>query len=192
MLVLMSFYDRAVALADQVRAGVLLDTRPDYLKQMTRDAPTTETYNFFLYCLTKELQPAHVVETGTDRGRSATHMAEGCPTARIVSIDIDVVCSDQLRAFNLPNVEAVTGNSLTLTSRFPAGSIDLLFLDSLHTYEHLKAEFAAFVPLVRSGGLVVLDDVALDAGMKRAWSEISLRKLDTGLHFSGFGLVEVP
>lgn len=190
-----SYFDQAVALANQVLSGATIhETRPEYMRTMTRDASTTETYNVFLYHLARQLQPKLVVETGTDRGRSAVHMAEGCPSARVVSIDIDQACSNQLSAFALPNVEVVTGNSLdpSILHRFNDHSIDILFLDSLHTYEHLRAELAAYLPKVRSGGLVVLDDISLDAGMKKAWNEISLRKHATTLHFSGFGLMETP
>jgi predicted O-methyltransferase YrrM len=190
----MSLFDDAVHLADRVHAGELHDDRADYLKAMTRDAPTTEAYNFFLYHLVKRVQPTLVVETGTDRGRSGAHMAEGSNAVVVYSIDIDKVCSDQLAAFGLTNVNVITGSSLdpSILARFPDRSIDILFLDSLHTYEHLRAELAVYLPKVRSGGLAVLDDVSLDAGMKKAWAEISLRKLDTKLHFSGFGIVEVP
>lgn len=36
--------------------------------------------------------------------------------------------------------------------------IDVIFIDGLHTYEGIKADIEAWVPLVRSGGLVMFND----------------------------------
>ena len=158
------------------------------LAAMTNLAETTTAYNRFLYELAQVFQPALTVETGTDRGRSAAHMARGNPNGRVFTIDIDPACSTEARALELPNLSVLTGDSLELIARFDDGSIDLLFLDSLHTYEHTKAEWLAFQPKLHSGALVLIDDIALDAGMTRFWAELPEPKLALNhLHFSGFG-----
>jgi len=165
-----------------------IDLRPPELVQMTNAAKTTENYNHFLYLLTRHFKPTLMVETGTDRGRSAAHMARGNPTGNVVTIDIDPACSAQAMALGLANVTAWTGESLDLVNRFMDRSIDLLFLDSLHTYEHTKAEWLAFQPKLRRNALVLIDDVALDAGMAQFWDELPEPKLALNhLHFSGFG-----
>lgn len=180
-------------LAQKVAGGHIADGRSERLRAMTTGAPTTELYNRFLFLLAGILRPGHVVETGTDRGRSGAHLAEGSPESKIVSIDIDPVCTQQLAALELPNVEAVTGNSLDVANRFDTQSIDLLFLDSLHEYAHMKLELDAFFPKVRTDGFVLIDDIVLNPGMDRFWSEIGHPKRDLSmLHFSGFGVFQVP
>ncbi len=180
-------------LAQKVAGGHIADGRSERLRAMTTGAPTTELYNRFLFLLAGILRPAHIVETGTDRGRSGVHLAEGSPESKIVSIDIDSACTQQLAALELPNVEAVTGNSLDVVRRFDDQSIDLLFLDSLHEYPHMRRELDAFLPKVRPGAFVLLDDIHLNPGMDRLWSEIGHAKRDISeLHFSGFGVFQVP
>lgn len=164
------------------------DKRPSLLVKMTDDAPTTLDYNRFLYELVLDFRPERMVETGTDRGRSAAHMALGNPNGFVHTIDIDPACSQNAKDLRLPNLVVWTGDSLGVIQEFDDKSIDLLFLDSLHTYEHTKAEWEAFKPKLRPDALVLIDDIALDAGMARFWDELPEPKLEMNhLHFSGFG-----
>jgi predicted O-methyltransferase YrrM len=166
------------------------DERPELLKALTSDAKTTEAYNRFLYELVGEIKPTIVLETGTDRGRSAAHMALGCPTSTVFTIDIDRACKDNVDALKIKNIISVAANSLEYAKSIPDAWVDFLFLDSLHTYDYVTKEWAAFRPKVRPGGIVFFDDVALDDGMKRFWAEVQGEKLDLPeLHFSGFGAV---
>lgn len=165
-----------------------VDMRPAALVTLTDLAVTTADYNRFLYELTRFYRPAVMVETGTDRGRSAAHMACGNRLGRVFTLDIDPACSAEARGLEWANVITWTGESLALVDRFPSDSIDLLYLDSLHTYEHTKAEWEAFKPKLRKGALVLIDDITLDAGMQRFWAELPEPKLELNhLHFSGFG-----
>jgi len=182
---------RALAVADPSGA---YDMRSSRLKAMTAAAPTTEAYNHFIFRWVRLTRPAVYVETGTDRGRSAAHAAEGWSGTSVVSIDIDPVCSAQLMALRFPNVVALTGDSIELAGVTDAGKIDVdvLFLDSLHEHDHLLAEFALYAPKVRHGGLILLDDIHLGVGMQRAWNTLSAGRAHTDisvLHFSGFGAI---
>lgn len=168
------------------------DDRPQILKDLTAAAPTTELYNKFLYQLSKKLKPQNILETGTDRGRSAAHLALGNPDAVVVTIDIDPACKANVDSLKIRNIVSVAGNSLEYVSGIPDYSIELLFLDSLHTYEHTIAEWHAFRPKVAPGGLVFFDDIHLDPGMERFWSEVEGEKVDLSpLHYSGFGALVV-
>lgn len=189
----MSKLEQAAALAARVMAGLPHDVRPQMLRAMTDAAPTCTLYNIFMFELVKMLGPRLCVETGTDRGRAAAHMAMGSSHARVVSIDIDAACSAQLQAMAFPNAEAWTMQSVDAAARFEAGSIDLLFLDSLHERQYLQRELAAFMPKLSPGAIILLDDINLNADMNRAWNEITLPKRDvTPLHFTGFGIVQAP
>lgn len=164
------------------------DDRPEILKALTAQAPTTELYNRFLFEVARQYKPPLMLETGTDRGRSAAHLALGNPTGMVVTIDIDPACKANVDALGIRNIVSRVGDSLGLAHEF--SSLDLLFLDSLHTYEHTKAEWEAYRPRVKPGGLIFLDDIALDASMKRFWTELRFAKFDlTHLHYSGFGAI---
>ncbi|HTQ79447.1 MAG TPA: class I SAM-dependent methyltransferase [Thermoanaerobaculia bacterium] len=58
--------------------------------------------------------------------------------------------------------------------------IDFLFIDGDHRYAGVRADFAAYAPLVRPGGLIAFHDILPDArqpGMEvsRFWREVSQR-----------------
>ena len=166
------------------------DERPQILKDLTEPAPTCLLYNRFFYELTKELKPKLTLETGTDRGRSAAHLALGNPDGLVITIDIDKTCKDNVDALKIPNITSYAIDSLAHVGTIPDGALDILFLDSLHTYEHTIAEWRAFQRKVKRGGLAFFDDIHLDGGMERFWSEVTGTKVDIShLHFSGFGAV---
>lgn len=184
------------ALFDENKEPKLLDIRPQLLRDMTNEAPTTKAYNTYFYEFARWFLPDFIVETGTDRGRSAAHFAAGNPDAQVLTIDIDAACSQHARELGLDNIRAITADSLEYVPHIDNESIDVLFLDSLHTYEHTQAEFVAFFPKVAPGGVIFIDDIHLDEGMNRFWEWLTRCAHDYGdvadiseLHFSGFGVV---
>lgn len=59
------------------------------------------------------------------------------------------------------------------------GEVDLLFIDSGHTYQDVQSDFVNFVPFVRSGGFIAFDDYSqVHPGVVRFCDEISDRQAD--------------
>lgn len=154
-----------------------------------RDA--SNPYYDFLYRLVERYKPRLVVELGTCTGGSASYLA-ACPETRVISVDIvqhpEVV--NRLAAF--PNVEL-----WTFDTRDPAlkatlekeGPIDLIFVDTEHTYAQAKAEFEALSTLLSPTAFVLFDDLRMN-GVAQFWSELDCSKLELNhLHWSGFGAV---
>lgn len=167
------------------------DLRPSWLKRAVDEPDSTAHYYRFLYELFKELRPGAVLECGTRHGHSAVHMASGYAAANVVTIDMDPKSKEKVAAFPTPNVVALTGNTLALfdevKSRMPA--IDVLFLDSDHTYEVAFGEYRLYRPLVRDGGLILMDDVRINPGLERAWAQIVDPKVEAPfLHWMSFGI----
>lgn len=166
------------------------DSRPQILKDLTAPAPTCLAYLRFFYELALQLKPSVMLETGTDRGRSAAHLALGNPAGLVITIDIDQTCKNNVDALSIKNIESHATDALAHVAKVPDGALDLLFLDSLHEYGHVTAEWKAYQRKVRKGGLAFFDDIHLDPGMDRFWSEVQGTKVDIShLHFSGFGAV---
>ena len=92
-------------------------------------------------------------------------------------------------------LKRLVGSDLSLSTygaEIPS-DIDLLFVDTVHEYEHVAAELALYLPLMAPGGIIVMDDISISLGMKRLWEGLKLEKLDLGptLHWSGFGIAKV-
>lgn len=108
------------------------------------------------------LRPAWIIETGTFAGGSAYFLGDLCDTlgrGRIVSVDIAAKP-------DLPQHERVTylaGSSVDpeIVARV-VGMVDdgpaLVILDSDHSEEHVRAELAAYAPLVPVGSYVIVED----------------------------------
>lgn len=102
-----------------------------------------------------------VIELGVRRGDSTSAFlaAAEAQGGEVWSVDIasPVVPVDwQSLAFWYP----VVGNDLEVADRLP-DSVDIVFIDTSHTYVQTKAELKLYSGKVKSGGLIVLHDTEL-------------------------------
>ena len=173
------------------------DPRPAWLEKMRETDPEQALYYRFLYELSKAVKPAWILETGTRLGLSAAQLAMGCPTAKVVTIDIDpnskARFSSEESLRNLPNVIPITADSRKAKELFPPGcqQFGVIYLDSDHTYDVVSPEFKMYREMLAPGGVMVFDDITLNPEMKRFWSEVPHPKVELNfLHRlcgAGFG-----
>lgn len=67
--------------------------------------------------------------------------------------------------------------------QYEDGTIDFLMVDGDHSYEAVKKDILNFLPKMRSGGLIVLDD-SYESGIQRAIAETvsNLDPVNNGIH----------
>lgn len=144
--------------------------------------------------LLAERRPRHVLEIGTAWGGTlylTSRVAD--PDALLVTVDIDPAHDSTLmRSFARrgQRVELIIGDSTSepvksrIESYFPDG-VDYAFIDGDHSYEGVRADFEAYSPLVRPGGVIAFHDIVDDnrtrfgvdtggwaGGVPRFWREI--------------------
>lgn len=82
-------------------------------------------------------------------------------------------------------------------SQFADGSIDILHIDGLHTYEAVSHDFRIWFPKVRPGGIILLHDIAVrhaNFGVWRLWDELTEHYRETFAfhHWWGLGVLRKP
>ena len=145
--------------------------------------PGVEHYKLLAY-LSTCWTDATLIDLGTDKGCSALALSHD-RSNRVISYDIE---DRKLSPIILPNIEFRVKDALD--DREDLLSAPLIMLDTAHDGVF---ERQIFDMLEESGyeGLLLLDDIYLNAAMRHFWSWISLEKLDlTPIgHWSGTGLV---
>jgi predicted O-methyltransferase YrrM len=135
-----------------------------------------------------------IVEVGCWKGRSTVALATGMRQARLVVVDHfqgsdeeehrhdpdlprlrEVFEANLRRAGVRERVEIVQAFSLVAARRWDE-PINLLFLDAAHDYESVRDDLAAWWPLIKPGGMMVIHDYGQPnfPGVQRAVDEAGL------------------
>lgn len=176
-------------------AGVLpriFDDRPMWLKEMPYVTQPGSSYYQFLWELVKRHQPGRILEIGIDKAGSSFCLAVGNPLGRVFSMDVNVgVCENArtlARHHGVSNLTILHHDSLKAESALFECPLDVLFLDSWHSFDQVYREYEKYRPYVKEGGIILFDDIKYSKEMEVAWAYIMDPKVDLSeLHHSGFG-----
>ena len=152
-------------------------------------------YYSLMYILAGTIRNGLLVELGVESGRGLVSMAVANRSNFVVGFDshyhpeltqnLRQVASNT-RFFNLssmPVPDIITKQS---------GLIDLLHIDTEHSYSMARAEFEAYQPYLAKGAYVLFDDLhAQDDDVLRYFNELDYEKVqDDRLHPScGYGVI---
>jgi len=131
-----------------------------------------------LKILTRLCRPGLVLEIGTFTGCSALYIAEGLgPDGRLITCDIDPEATSIATRYFAESahghkIELRLGPALETLSTL-SGEIDMAFVDA--DKEQYPAYWEALVPRVRSGGLIVVDNVLWSGSVLSPDDECSQR-----------------
>ncbi len=151
-------------------------------------------YYRFLKLLAEEFKPKLSVELGVDGAGGSLHLALGNPYGTVIGIDNARKYEKRVKYVEdkYPNFEFMLGDS---SESAPIvfekyGKVDILFIDTDHTYETTAREYKAWRPYLSDTAIILLDDLDRD-GMTKAFNEMEGYKVvyDFLNYGHGFGVV---
>ena len=167
----------------------------------------------FAFWLINVLRPQTVVELGVHNGMSYSALCQAVKTLGLSSrcFGVDTWKGDEqagyyseevFRAFSAFNDQHYASFSRLIRStfneavpHFEDGSIDLLHIDGLHTYDAVREDFETWRPKVSGNGIVLFHDINVREGkygVFRLWEEMSrCRPHFSFLHGHGLGVLGV-
>lgn len=166
------------AIAERIAAYHLLDVGA--LRQIMPEP-------LVVYRLVEARRPNVFVEVGSASGGSLYLYAGACaPDALVVAIDngrkaaslarvIDVLRGQGYDARWLRGNSHSAGLQKVLAGDLAGRPVDFLHIDGDHSRDGVMADWRAYSPLVRTGGLIALHDVKYakpGCGVPTAWAEI--------------------
>ena len=138
------------------------------------------SYYYFLAGLVRSQRMTHILEIGTHCGGSIMSMSRGLSKigrirSKFVTVDLERKNEDGFREYS--HIERITGDSLEenvikkVRGRFTR-STDLIYIDSLHEYEHVKKNIEIYAkPL--NPRYIALDDIRQCDSMRKLWSMLT-------------------
>jgi predicted O-methyltransferase YrrM len=152
-------------------SGQMVANYPDLENPKVTFPPSP--YYRFLKLLADEMQARLSVELGLCGGGGSLHLAMA--SQQVIGVDIALDYEDNIRWIrrNYPNFKFFHGDSIqaALYIHGNFGKVDILFIDTTHTYEQTMAEYYAYLPYLSDKAVVCLDDL-FRPGMDLVWNEM--------------------
>lgn len=159
--------------------------------------PANVLYYRWFYLLCQALRPRVALELGVCRAQNMAYMAAG-GAGLVIGVDrapwqpefdenVAMMQSRGLQHFIILGDTTSPETVRSIRQKVDgSGPIELLFIDSTHTYNQAKAEFVAYRDLLADGALVVMDDIHAPEEVFRAFQEVPGLRLELNdLHVAG-------
>jgi hypothetical protein len=169
-------------------------------------------HKYFIYDLIRNIKPKVIVELGTERGTSFLSMSQAVKDDKLKTklYAIDTWEGDVHTGYynnsvykNFIKYKINYYSDLDTTvfrklfddviSHFKVGSIDILHIDGLHTYDAVKHDYDTWHDKVKPGGVIVFHDICIKKrgfGVYKLWDVLKVN-FDTieFAHSNGLGVL---
>ena len=161
------------------------------MKRFTQDemrfivqANEIKHYYEFLRMISWLGSPNLCLELGTSQGFGSANLRKGCPSSRIITVDIVNFQGEKVEGIEYWNCDSC--NPLEELQ-----NIDILFIDTDHDGIRPLLEFNVYSKLLSENAVVLFDDIKLNEEMRDFWKEFNpegFLKFDLPIHSeAGFG-----
>jgi predicted O-methyltransferase YrrM len=166
-------------LAEPYHGGV---TVTHTIGEFCRRSSIGPLWSRLLFHLVREAAPAHALELGTALGISAAYQGAALKHAgrgRLVTIEgsrpLAEIARRNLSRLGIDTVDVVNG---TFAQALPAAldrlrPLDYAYIDGHHDGRATRDYFEQLLEFMPGPGILVLDDIAITAGMWAAWAAIA-------------------
>lgn len=180
-------------------AGSLIVKKQVSLGRIAQTSGSGKFKRKMLYALCKLQQPKNILELGTSLGFGTFSMALGNPEAEITTLEGDPLVQKQAlenasRLNITQKINFILGAFEETLPKFLAKTedIDFVFLDGNHKFEATVNYFYQILPKMKSGAIVVVDDIRWSNDMLRAWNMLKVdENVKSQYDFLNFGALIV-
>jgi len=162
-------------------------------------------YYYFLAGFVRSQGMTRILEIGTHFGGAIMSMSrglnkEGMPESKLVTVDIEFKNQDGFKEYS--HIERITGDSLSekvikKVEECFEGPIDLIYIDSLHEYDHTRKNIDVYAKLFNPR-YIALDDIRQCDSMAELWSALTREFKESAFDASdvcirkgaGFGVIK--
>ena len=127
-------------------------------------------------------KPKQVVELGSAAGTSALMMLSHLPKDSMLYACSIPEPEGEFRFIKqeYDSLKLIRGSDLDLSlwGDVDLKKTDIWFWDTDHNYEQIHAEYELYKPFLKEDCLVFVDDINLNNGMRKFWSEVEFPKLE--------------
>jgi predicted O-methyltransferase YrrM len=175
------FQQHALAVAPDIRWSTIRKTAAAAVNVQAISLPLYEStaandiseHLPILFLLVAEFKLKRIVELGTRSGNSTLVLLEAAKHigGTVLSMDVET-CDEARQRISAAGLNAFwtfwQANDLEIPSSEVPQPIDLLFIDTLHTYGQMKAELDKYGRMLRPGGWLVIHDYVAFSGITEA------------------------
>lgn len=151
-------------------------------RRLANQASVPRRWGTFLHLCAEELAARAILEMGACVGISGAYLASAASHPRFITIE----GSTALAAITEATVAKFSNHATVIRTSIDNGihraltlfaderlSIDIAYLDGHHQEAPTLHYVRTLLPHLLPGALIILDDISLHAGMRRAWHQLS-------------------
>ena len=149
-------------------------------------------YYHLMYLLSQRLAPCVALELGVERGDGLASLALGSPETRVLGVDYDFHKLLPATLAEFPDITFLNTRSTPVPEELRGIEIDILHVDTVHSYNQVTSEWQEYEPLLAQGAAVLFDDLhANDDGVAQKFYELPHpKRQDDRLHLGcGYGVL---